>query len=128
VRVDDSEWVRLGAQLAQMTSDLNDPASLRSAVTDEAQALRDTWREDARVKAGKHGKHYPNAITYSTRVLGPLHVEAEVGPDASKPQGGMSFEFGSKNQRPHLSGQKASQGLEDRLVDRMNDWLDGVGL
>lgn len=122
------DWYALGAELARMTNDLNDPASLRNAVRDEAEELRDKWRDDARVKAGAHGKHYPASITYSTRTVGPLHVEAEVGPDASKPQGGMSFEFGSKNQPPHLSGQKAAQGLEDRLEKRMNDWLDGVGL
>lgn len=128
MRVDDSEWVRLGAQLAQMTADLNDPASLRSAVTAEAEELRNTWRDDAREKAGIHGKHYPASITFSTRSVGVLHVEAEIGPDEARKQGGMSFEFGSRNQKPHLSGQIAAQGLEDRLVDRMNDWLDGVGL
>ena len=128
MKLDLTDWYALGAELARMTNDLNDPASLRSAVKDEAEQVKKAWVEDARVKSGKHGKHYPNSITMETRTVGPLHVEAEVGPDASKPQGGMSFEFGSKNQPPHLSGQKAAQGLEDRLERRMNDWLDGVGL
>ena len=123
-----SEWERLGVQLAQMTNDINDPGSLRSVIREEAQEIQRTWRDDARVKAGKHGKHYPNSITFETRATGVLAVEAVVGPDPSRPQGGMSFEFGSKNQPPHLSGQKAAQEAEDRLEQRMNDWLDGVGL
>ena len=128
MNVDVSDWVALGQQLAKMTNDINDPGSLRSTLREEMDKTRDVWREDARVKARKHGKHYPASITYSTRTVGVLHVEAELGPDADKPQGGMSFELGSRKQKPHLSGQKAAQGLEDRLEQRMNDWLDGVGL
>jgi hypothetical protein len=128
VRLDLSELDALAAQLAQLTNDINDPASLRSAVREEAEAIRKTWRDDARVKAGAHGKHYPASITYETRTTGTLRVEAEIGPDPSRKQGGMSFEFGSRNQPPHLSGQKAAQEAEGRLEQRMNDWLDGVGL
>lgn len=50
------------------------------------------------VSAGAHGKHYPNAISAEPR--GPLTWE--YGPDSSRRQGGMSFEFGSRNQKPHL--------------------------
>ena len=128
MRLDLSEWEALGVELARVTDDLSDPASLRSAVTAEAEQVKREWVEDATVKSGRHGKHYPKSITFETRSVGPLHVEAEVGPDASMKQGGMSFEFGSRNQPPHLSGQKAAQGLEDRLEKRMNDWMDGVGL
>ena len=32
MRIDTSEWVALGIQLAQMTNDINDPASLRSTL------------------------------------------------------------------------------------------------
>jgi hypothetical protein len=128
VKIDASELIALGAQLAQLTNDIKDPSSLRSAIREEAKAIQRTWRDDARVKAGAHGKHYPNSITFETRTEGVLHVVAEVGPDPSKKQGGMSFEFGSRNQPPHLSGQKAAQESEGRLVGRMNDWLDGVGL
>ena len=128
MRLNTSEWEALGVELARITNDLKDDGSLRSAVKDEAEQVKRVWVEDARAKSGRHGKHYPNSITLESRTLGVLHVEAEVGPDPSKPQGGMSFEFGSRNQPPHLSGQKAAQGLEDRLERRMNDWLDGVGL
>lgn len=128
MKLDLTDWYALGVELARITDDLSDPSSLRSAVKDEAEQVKKAWVDDARVKSGKHGKHYPNSITMETRTVGPMHVEAEVGPDASKKQGGMSFEFGSRNQPPHLSGQKAAQGLEESLLARMNDWLDGVGL
>ena len=128
MKLDLTDWYALGVELARMTDDLSDPASLRSAVRDEAEKVKKAWVEDARVKSGKHGKHYPKSIGYESRTVGPMHVEAEIGPDASMPQGGMSFEFGSRNQPPHLSGQKAAQGLEESLLARMNDWLDGVGL
>lgn len=128
MKIDVSDWYALGVELARLTNDINDPASLRSAVRDEAEAIKATWVADATVKSGRHGKHYPKSIGFSTRTVGPLAVEAEVGPDASKPQGGMSFEFGSRNQPPHLSGQKAAAEAEGRIVSRMNDWLDGVGL
>lgn len=51
---------------------------------------------------GAHLKHYPKSIGYD--MIGPL--EAEVGPDASKPQGGMGrgVEFGSVHTppKPHM--------------------------
>lgn len=128
MRLDTHELEGLAQQVAQMTNDINDPASLRSAIREEATEIRNSWRDDARAKAGAHGKHYPSSITLETRSTGMLSVEAVVGPDSSKKQGGMSFEFGSRNQPPHLSGQKAAQESEERIVKRMDDWLDGVGL
>ena len=128
MNLDVSEWVALGQQLARITNDVNDPKSLRSAMHEEAKAIRHTWREDARAKAGTHGKHYPASITYETKSTGPLAVQAVIGPDPSKKQGGMNFEFGTRQSAPHLSGQKAAQEAEGRLEQRMNDWLDGVGL
>jgi hypothetical protein len=51
---------------------------------------------------GTYLKHYPKSIGYD--MLGPL--EAEVGPDSSKPQGGMGrgVEFGSVHTppKPHM--------------------------
>lgn len=52
----------------------------------------------AKQSAGKHGKHYPNAMSAEARGL----LTWEYGPDSAKPQGGMSFEYGSRNQPPHL--------------------------
>ncbi len=58
----------------------------------------------ARESAGAHGKHYHKA--FSIEAITPL--EWEYGPDAAKPQGGMSFEFGSRNQPPHLDLNKSA--------------------
>lgn len=52
----------------------------------------------AKESAGAHGKHYHKAFT--VEMLSPLSYE--YGPDSSRPQGDMSFEFGSRNQPPHL--------------------------
>lgn len=58
----------------------------------------------ARESAGAHGKHYHKAFTVER--IAPLTVE--YGPDAAMPQGGMSFEFGSRNQPPHLDLAKSA--------------------
>lgn len=64
-----------------------------------------TARRIATRTAGRHGKHYPKAITWDTKadvVTGDGgSISASFGPDESLPQGGMSFEFGSRNQKPH---------------------------
>lgn len=54
-------------------------------------------KRNARRSAGKHGKHYHKAFT--EEAITPLR--REWGPDADMPQGGMSFEGGSRNQPPH---------------------------
>lgn len=61
----------------------------------------------ARQSAGDHGKHYHKAFT--VEAITPLVWE--YGPDASMPQGGMSFEFGSRNQPPHLDLAKSADLL-----------------
>lgn len=64
-----------------------------------------TARRIAKWTAGAHGKHYPKAITWDRGRaflgFGGGQMVAEYGPDSSRPQGGMSFEDGSRNQPPH---------------------------
>lgn len=76
----------------------------RTARADMARTVRANARRGnalakgyAKVSAGAHGVHYHKAFT--VEALSPLVWE--YGPDASKPQGGMSFEGGSRNQPPH---------------------------
>ncbi|RNL66244.1 hypothetical protein EFK50_01050 [Nocardioides marmoriginsengisoli] len=64
-------------------------------------------RDFARRSSGAHGKLYDRA--FSTEMHGTLSaltggglISGEYGPDASKAQGDMSFEYGSRNQKPHL--------------------------
>ncbi len=87
-------------------------------VSDNIDYGRDLTRALARESAGKHGKHYHRAIT--SEMHGPTSIvgsgsdgiSGEWGADVSKPQGGMEFERGSRNQKPHLDHQKAA----DRVV------------
>jgi hypothetical protein len=51
--------------------------------------------------------HYPKSITWDQPKSyygfgGGGAISAEYGPDTARPQGGMSFEHGSRNQPPHL--------------------------
>lgn len=58
----------------------------------------------AKTSAGAHGKHYHRAFSAEMHrgfgLFGNV-ISGEYGPDVNKPQGGMSFEGGSRNQKPH---------------------------
>lgn len=89
-------------------------------VKDGATDLRDTWKRNARVTAGEHGRRYPDSITMDARVG--TRIGFEIGPDPRLPQGGMSFEDGSVKQPPHLDGQRAV----DEAVPRIDRRIDGA--
>lgn len=91
-------------------------------VRDNAKAGNRRAKVFAKGSARKHGKHYPNAFT--AEAIGP--TAWEYGPDSSKPQGDMSFEFGSKNQKPHLDLAKSADivGFQMRLDVR--DMVEGL--
>lgn len=110
VSVDAHEVFALASDLSGFGGELS--PLITEGITQVTKQMEDTWRANARATSGQHGKHYPNAIT--SEVHGD---EGEVGPDSGMPQGGMSFEEGSRNQPPHLDGQKAAdvvgpQGVE----------------
>jgi hypothetical protein len=90
-------------------------------VKDGAVDLRDTWKRNARLTSGQHGKRYPDSITYDTRVGTSIHFE--IGPDPRLPQGGMSFENGSVKQPPHLDGQRAVDEIVPRIDRRVDTAL-----
>lgn len=98
----------------------------KKASAEVARALYDTfkqegdhfaedWAENARSTSGEHGKWYPDAITAETRLS--LGILVEIGPESAQRQGGMGpgFEFGSRNQPPHLDGLLAMGPAESRL-------------
>ena len=91
------EMPRLGIKGAKVMSNVLEQG---------ADDLRDAWRHNAEQTAGDHGKHYPKAIE-AHRVVS-TDLVFEIGPNPAKPQGGMSFEFGSTNQPAHLDGQIAA--------------------
>lgn len=112
------------SQLSLLVSDLGKiPGKVTPAVmdmVDEAgEDLAKGWANNARATAGEHGKHYPDAITTEMKFAG-FGIEVETGPESGLPQGGMSFEFGSENQPPHLDGLLAMPLAAARL-DRLAD-------
>lgn len=84
------------------------------AVRSNALDGRDLARTLARESAGKHGKHYPKSITAEVHRGNPLSWE--YGPDSALPQGDMSFEFGSRNQKPHLDLARSADKLTGPLL------------
>ena len=90
---------------------------MRATVRDGIRAGNTLAKDFAKQSAGAHGKRYPASMTTEMRPtfrgferVWPGHsppprrrrVRGEYGPDIARPQGGMSFEFGSRNQKPHL--------------------------
>ncbi len=95
--------------------------AMRGVMADAGDALAKEWAANARETSGAHGKHYPDSID-SELAFGISAISVDVGPNSAKPQGGMGkgFEFGSRNQPPHLDGLRALDGMQGRL-DRMVD-------
>lgn len=96
-------------------------AGLYDAFRGAGEGFRDDWQHNARATAGDHGVHYPDAIT-TEMTFGGFSIVTETGPESGRQQGGMGpgFEFGSKNQPPHLDGLQAMPIAEKRL-DRLTD-------
>lgn len=95
-------------------------ADLSRAVRRNIETGNLAAKASAKRTSGAHGKHYPNA--FSAEMTGPL--TGEYGPDAGKPQGGMSFENGSRNQPPHRDLARTAPGAGDRLLRDVDDILD----
>lgn len=94
-------------------------AAARSVKTRAEQGNRSA-KAFATKSAGSHGKHYPDA--FSAEAISAF--EWEYGPDASKPQGGMSFEYGSRNQPPHMDLNKSADIVGPKLDADMRKLLD----
>lgn len=109
------------------------PRSVASGLFDAfkgaGEGFRDDWQHNARATSGEHGKHYPNSITSEVRLGALTSVTVETGPESGRPQGGMGpgFEFGSRNQPPHLDGLQAMP-LAERRLERLSDAAIGFAL
>ena len=88
--------------------------------------LRDKWRDNAKETAGEHGRLYPNSIEANMRVS--TDIVIDIGPNPNKPQGGMSFEFGSSKQPAHLDGQRAADEVLPVIRGRLTTALFHLGL
>lgn len=103
--------IRVTHGIGRLAADMADiPArarvDMRATVREGIRVGNTVARDFAKQSAGKHGKHYHRAFSTEMRRdftgFGVSIMSGEYGPDIAKPQGGMSFEFGSRNQKPHL--------------------------
>jgi len=93
----------VATDLAQIRAEAR--PKLRGVVRDGVRAGTILAKDNATRTAGRHGRLYPRAITSSMDAgLGLFGnvISGEYGPERDRDQGGMSFEFGSRNQKPHL--------------------------
>lgn len=118
-------------EIFELANDLGAaPAKVASALYDtfkeQGEQFADDWRANAEATSGEHGKHYPASITSETRVG--FGIEVETGPESGRKQGSMGrgFEFGSRNQPPHLDGLRALGPADARLMRVAGKILDGV--
>lgn len=100
-------------------------AEVEKPVRQSGNELRDEARKNARKSAGTHGRYYPASITAEVR-MGDGGIFAEVGPDSEKPQGGMSFEYGSAHQPPHNDLGDAANVVEPKFVAAVEQQIDGL--
>lgn len=82
----------------------------------------------AKRSAGEHGKHYYRSFTAEMRpvfnLFGARIISGEYGPDIARPQGGMSFEFGSRNQKPHLDLARSADLIGGSLAREVSELPD----
>lgn len=124
IRFDTSELAALAVDLGR--TGIRTTGVMTDVFSEGADDLVKTWASNARATSGVHGRHYPDSID-SERLLG-ANIAFEVGPNPSKPQGGMHFESGSVNQPPHPDGQRAADQQIPLLQRRIDIALGGLGL
>lgn len=112
---------QLAADLAKTGSGI--AAEVEKPIRESGRELRDAARTAARKSAGRHGKYYPASITDEVR-MGDGGMYAEVGPDPEKPQGGMSFEYGSAHQPPHNDLGDAANAAEPKFAAAVEKAID----
>lgn len=98
-------------------------AEMEPEVRQQGRLLREAARANARKSAGRHGRLYPSSITDEVR-MADGGIFAEVGPDSDKPQGGMSFEYGSAHQPPHNDLGAAADVFEPLFIAAVEKKVD----
>lgn len=120
-------FLRVSHSVDDLADDLRSIAvtakpKLAKVVRANATAGNRLAKDFARESAGAHGKHYHKA--FSVEAITPL--EWEYGPDSAMPQGGMSFEMGSRNQKPHLDLARSADIIGPKFGDDVADTADGL--
>lgn len=124
--------IRVVHSIDDLASDLQQitrraPADMRAVVKEGIRVGGLLARDNARRSAGSHGKHYPRAITWEMSGIAAsfgVH-QGEYGPDIAKPQGDMSFERGSRNQKPHRDLARSADVVGPAFVREVRDLPDG---
>lgn len=131
--------IRVTQSLGDLSADLQRIATevrprMRGVVRDGLKVGSTIAKANAKRTAGKHGKRYPSSITSemgSSLGLFGNTISGEYGPDSSRPQGGMSFEFGSRNQPAHLDLARSADVVGPAFLrsvdDEIGDIFDGAG-
>lgn len=118
-QVDASEVFQYAAHL-RSAMDRVEPAASRVVERGANNVKRNSRQAIRGHVRGRYLKHYPRSIGYD--MIEP--TVAEIGPDASMPQGGMGpgIEYGSSNTAPmpHLI-----RSAEDEMPN-LEKWLDQV--
>lgn len=125
--------VRVEHSIGRLAADMADiPArarvDMRAAVREGIRVGNTVAKDFAKRSAGSHGKHYPNAFTAEMNTGGGLFgnvISGEYGPDIAMPQGGMSFEFGSRNQKPHLDLARSADLVGPAFAQEVGRLPDG---
>lgn len=119
--------VHVAHTLDELESDLKKIA--RGAKADFARVTRANAQRGnrnaknyARESAGQHGKHYHKAFTVERTGV----TTYEYGPDSAMPQGGMSFEGGSRNQPPHNDLAKSADLLGPMFARDVSKVVGGL--
>lgn len=122
-RGDASEIYKLAADLSGVGA--KSIPALRGGMAEAGKVVERAWRNNAIQTSGEHGKHYPDSID-SELVFNLTGVSVDVGPNAAKKQGrmGKGFEFGSRNQPPHLDGARALSDNEAQVERVIANTLD----
>ncbi len=97
-----------------------------AVLAEGARDVEAAWRRNAEQTSGEHGRLYPKSIDHE-RLVG-LNLAYEIGPNPTKPQGGMSFEEGSTNQPAHLDGLHAADEVVPKVERRAMTALGLLGL
>lgn len=101
---------------------------MRSKVREGLRAGNALAKDYARRSAGRHGRRYPDAFTTEMnpgRGLFGNVIAGEYGPDSARPQGGMSFEGGSRNSPPHNDLAKSADVIGPVFAHEVGDMADG---
>lgn len=127
--------VRVRENLGDLIADMQrvskeGPPKLRAVVKEGIKTGNSVAKDFARESAGEHGKHYHRAFTTEMRatynLFGHRVYLGEYGPDIAFQQGGMSFEWGSRNQPPHGDLNKSADIIGPAFAGEVRGVVDEV--